>query len=99
MFLVVVLIIFLAWLFIESSKPLPGEKIKDLGRGHVPIGENVEYNSTPPTSGKHYEEWIKQGVYDEEKDDRNLVHSLEHGYIIMHYKCERKDSEATSSAV
>lgn len=83
---------FLAWLFIESSKPLPGEKIADLGRDHVPIGENVEYNSNPPTSGKHYEEWIRAGVYEEEKDDRNLVHSLEHGYVIMSYNCDKKIS-------
>ncbi len=80
-------VVFLAWLFIESSKPLPGTKLDDLGRGHVPIGEQVEYNSNPPTSGKHYEDWIRAGVYDEPKDDRNLVHSLEHGYIIMSYKC------------
>lgn len=83
----VLFIAFLAWLFIESSKPLPGQKIADLGRGHVPIGTEVSYNSNPPTSGKHYEEWVRAGVYSEEKDDRNLVHSLEHGYIILHYRC------------
>lgn len=77
----------LAWLFIESSKPLPGQKLADLGRGHVPIGTAVEYNSNPPTSGKHYEDWVRAGVYEDPKDDRNLVHSLEHGYIIMSYKC------------
>lgn len=82
------LIAFLAWLFIESSKPLPGTKIADLGRGHVQIGTEVNYNSNPPTSGKHYEDWIRVGVYEESKDDRNLVHSLEHGYVIMHYKCQ-----------
>ena len=84
---IAIFIAFLAWLFIESSKPLPGQIIADLGRGHVPIGENVDYNSNPPTSGKHYEEWIRAGVYESEKDDRNLVHSLEHGYVILHYKC------------
>lgn len=86
--LIVALIAFLAWLFMASSKPLPGEKVADLGRGHVPIGTPVEYNSNPPTSGKHYEEWIRAGVYSEPKDDRNLVHSLEHGYVIMSYKCD-----------
>lgn len=84
------LAVILAWLFIESSKPLPGEKIDDLGRGHVPIGEVVEYNSNPPTSGKHYEDWIKSGIHSEPSDDRNLVHSLEHGYVIMSYNCEKK---------
>ena len=78
---------FLAWLFWASTRPLPGEKQIDLGRGHVPIGEVVEYNTNPPTSGKHYEEWTRAGVYSEPKDDRNLVHSLEHGYIVMSYGC------------
>lgn len=87
---VAAILIFLIWLFVESSKPLPGTKIADLGREHVPIGENIEYNSNPPTSGKHYADWIRSGVYESPKDDRNLVHSLEHGYIIMSYNCEKK---------
>ena len=81
---------FLVWLFIESSKPLPGTKIADSGRDHVPAGERVEYNSNPPTSGNHYADWIRSGIYDNPKDDRNLVHSLEHGYVIMSYNCEKK---------
>lgn len=81
------------WLFIqESSKPLPGKTMKDLGRGHVPVGTRVEYNSNPPTSGQHYAEWTRAGVYDAPLDDRNLVHSLEHGYIIVSYNCEKKMS-------
>lgn len=96
---VVAFLALLVWLFIASSKPLPGTKVADLGRGHVPTGKQVEYNSNPPTSGKHYEDWIRSGVYREPKDDRNLVHSLEHGYVIMHYKCEQIESqnEATES--
>ena len=86
--------VFLVWLFVESSKPLPGQKMADLGRKHVPFGEKVEYNSNPPTSGPHDEDWIRTGVYEREKDDRNLIHSLEHGYVIMSYKC----LEATGSA-
>lgn len=90
---------FLIWLFIASSKPLPGTKVPDLGREHVPIGTPVEYNSHPPTSGPHYADWIRSGIYSEVRDDRNLVHSLEHGYVIMHYKCEQTESknEATES--
>lgn len=98
---ILILAALLAWLFIESSKPLPGQKIADLGRGHVPNGEEVQYNSNPPTSGKHYEDWVRAGVYDQPKDDRNLVHSLEHGYVIMHYKCNvlvPQSTEATVSA-
>jgi len=81
------------WLVLQdSSKPLPGTTVKDLGRGHVPVGTKVQYNSNPPTSGQHYAEWTKAGVYDAPLDDRNLVHSLEHGYIIISYNCGKKMS-------
>lgn len=88
--LAVFAIAFLVWLFRASSKPLPGEKMADLGRDHVAIGEVVEYNSNPPTSGKHYEDWVRSGVYENPKDDGYLVHSLEHGYVILSYNCEKK---------
>lgn len=97
-----ILAAFLTWLFIASSKPLPGQKIADLGRGHVPIGTKVDYNSNPPTSGPHYGDWVRAGIYSDPKDDGNLVHSLEHGYIIMSYKCDQgnkvnKGMEASAS--
>lgn len=99
---ILLLVAFLVWLFIASSQPLPGQKMDDLGRGHVQIGTEVTYNSNPPTSGKHYADWIRAGVYETPRDDRNLVHSLEHGYVIMHYKCNQgnlgNQGEATKSA-
>lgn len=85
------LVTLIIWLFWES-KPKPGELIADLGRGHVPIGTEVKYNSNPPTSGPHYEEWTKPAVYDKPLDDRNLLHSLEHGYVIISYNCSFKKS-------
>lgn len=84
---IIVLAGFIVWVFIESTKPLPGQKFSDLGRKHIPVGTEVNYNSNPPTSGDHYADWVKAGIYDTPKDDRNLVHSLEHGYVIMYYRC------------
>ncbi len=72
----------------NETKPRPGTDIADLGRGHVPIGTKIDYNSNPPTSGPHYEIWVKPGVYDRPQEDRNLVHSLEHGYIVISYNCD-----------
>lgn len=80
----------LAWLFIESTKPLPGIKILQDGRNHIDGGTKTNYKSNPPTSGDHYTSWILKGVYTEPRADGNLVHSLEHGYIIMWYDCEVK---------
>ena len=80
----------LIWLFIESSKPIPGQRLDSEGRDHVDIGTKVDYKTNPPTSGKHYGDWVRSGFYSEPKDDRNLVHSLEHGYVIMSYNCDKK---------
>lgn len=86
-----ILAAFLAWLFIESSKPLPGQKIADLGRKHIEVGSRVlGAGSDPPTSGDHYADWVRAGVYETSKDDGYLIHSLEHGYIIISYKCSEE---------
>ena len=100
--IVIIFIAFLGWLFWASTRPLPGEKLPDLGREHIEIGKEVTYNSNPPTSGSHYVDWVRAGVYTELKDDRNLVHSLEHGYVVMSYRCTSSviatPSEATPEA-
>lgn len=103
--LILVFVIFMVWVWLESTKPLPGELIKDLGREHVEIGKEVSYNSNPPTSGPHYTDWIRPGVYETDRDDRYLVHSMEHGYVVMWYRCDLttqspnvKTEEATGSS-
>ena len=80
----------LAWLFIASSKPLPGQKALQPGRDHKPEGTKLEYQFHPPTSGDHFASWITKGFYDEPRADGNLVHSQEHGYVIIWYDCEKK---------
>lgn len=72
----------------KLSKPLTGEEIPDQGRGHVPDETKIEYNSNPPTSGQHYAKWITRGIYDKPQNDGNLVHSLEHGAVILSYKTD-----------
>ncbi|MDP2638700.1 MAG: DUF3105 domain-containing protein [Candidatus Azambacteria bacterium] len=62
-------------------------QISDQGRDHINIGAvHPEYNSNPPTSGWHYEEWESKGVYKEQQPDEGLVHNLEHGYIWISYR-------------
>ena len=88
--LVVAFIILLAWLFVESSKPLPGEKALQDNRNHLDEGAKTDYKFNPPTSGDHYPAWITKGFYDTSRFDGDLVHSLEHGYIVISYDCEKK---------
>lgn len=84
---IISLVILGFWVF-KETKPKPGTQLADEGRTHVDIGTQVAYGTNPPTSGNHYAQWTKWGVYDTPKDDRNLVHSLEHGYVIMSYNCD-----------
>ncbi len=79
------------WIFKETNRPQPGTAVADLGRGHVPVGTEVFFNSNPPTSGPHYEVWTRAAILDAPPDDRFLVHSLEHGYIIMSYNCDTQN--------
>lgn len=76
------------WSWRGVAAPRPGDLVADLGREHVPVGTSVEYNSNPPTSGPHYAQWTKRGVYEEKIEDGYLIHSLEHGYVVVSYKCE-----------
>ncbi len=89
------------WVIKESSKPLPGKIVGDQGRKHVSRveWEKFKYNSNPPTSGPHDTEWIKKGIYDTPQGEGNLVHSLEHGYIILHYSCNVGSSKIKTQSV
>lgn len=80
------------WFYHEATKPLPGELIADLGREHVADGTVVNYNSNPPTSGSHYGDWTRAGVFDKPISDGHLIHSLEHGYVVISYNCTKSIS-------
>lgn len=56
------------------------------GANHVPTGERVTYRTEPPNSGPHYAQWAPPGFYDRPLPDELLVHNLEHGHIIIHYR-------------
>lgn len=76
----------------DLSKSLPGKQMPNQGRDHVPKSEweKFEYNSNPPTSGPHDAVWTRPGVYSESQGDGHLVHSLEHGYVVISHNCEIK---------
>ncbi|MBI3109422.1 DUF3105 domain-containing protein [Candidatus Daviesbacteria bacterium] len=96
---VILVIAFLVWLFTASSKPLTGTKQADLGRKHVT--SLASPSADLATSGDHYGEWTKAGVYDTPQNDGNLIHSMEHGYVVLSYQCiveSEQSGEATASA-
>lgn len=71
---------------------LLGEEAADLGRDHVTDIFGVEYSSNPPTSGPHFAIWAKKGKYDRLISDGYLIHSLEHGYVVISYDCTKSIS-------
>jgi len=80
----------------DLNKPLPGKTVEDQGRQHVPKSEweKFEFNSDPPTSGPHDAEWKRGGVYKEPQGDGYLVHSLEHGYVVISHNCETQNQKS-----
>lgn len=50
------------------------------------LAERIPYSSSPPSTGKHYAEPAEDGSYDESPDAKQLVHSLEHGRVVVWFK-------------
>ena len=64
------------------------EEHEEEGREHVPAGTEVEYNTSPPTSGNHWptENIADPGFYPQVVDEESLVHNMEHGQLIIWYR-------------
>lgn len=97
-------LIFLSIWIYKSLSSQPGITITDQGRDHWEHDklDKFVYNSNPPTSGPHDSDWIRPGIYNVSQDKYKLLHSLEHGYIIIHYTCSlsisNEDNIATPGA-
>jgi hypothetical protein len=76
-----------------ATEPPSGFVQPDMGHAHVGPGTRVTYTNCPPASGKHYNASgqgpIKGGLYgpDEVTLPQGWVHNLEHGAIVLLYKC------------
>lgn len=82
------------WLYKGVTKPLPGEVVREVGGGelsreHITDIADVTYSSNPPAGGKHFPIWAKPGVYDRFISDGYFIHSMEHGYVIIWYDCDK----------
>jgi len=79
----------------QLSRPKLGIAVPEMASQHIQIGEQHEpYNSDPPTSGPHYVQPAEAGFYDEALTDEQLVHNLEHGYVVIWYNCVKLDESA-----
>lgn len=65
----------------------------DEGNVHVPLGTPVRYRADPPTTGNHWPVWADPGRHTQTISPEALVHSLEHGHIVVYI--DRPSAEAT----
>ncbi len=67
---------------------------------HVPQGQIVDYNSVPPASGDHWDDWAACGFYEDGLPDELITHNLEHGNIVVSYNfSSRREIEQLRQAL
>ena len=63
------------------------ETFEEQGAEHIEVGSAHEpYNSSPPTSGPHYEIPADTSFFAEQIPTEQLIHNLEHGQIVIWYQ-------------
>jgi hypothetical protein len=60
------------------------------------LDEKVDYRDNPPTNGRHYAVPAEDGLYHEAPTDEQLVHTLEHGRVIIWAKPSLPDEARES---
>jgi hypothetical protein len=56
-------------------------------RDHIQnLNQQVKYKTNPPTAGKHYFDPAADGAYSEAPPDIRLVHTQEHGRVVIWFK-------------
>ncbi|MBI2888199.1 MAG: DUF3105 domain-containing protein [Chloroflexi bacterium] len=81
------------WVVREATQPLPGVPVPDEGRGHVELGAPLTYASNPPSSGSHYNNTARWEFSDREISPGFWLHNLEHGGVVVLYKCPESCDE------
>jgi hypothetical protein len=84
-----------------SATPRLGFLQDDMGHEHVGAGTAVKYTFCPPASGKHYNQAGVSGPINpklygpsDKTVPQNWVHNLEHGGLVLLYKCPGGDVTA-----
>lgn len=72
---------------VDGCAEVVGEPFCSEGQEHVREGSEVAWMSDPPHSGPHYPSWELWGEHDSTVPRGNWVHNLEHGGIVLSYRC------------
>src|SRR5262249_14496555 len=67
-----------------------GKEVPDEGQTHIPNNQSGVYKAPyPPTSGQHWgNTWADWQMYDKPVPPEVFVHNLEHGGIVLLYRCD-----------
>jgi hypothetical protein len=80
-----------------NAEPLPGETecsvvmttgIPVSPAVHLPYCTEVEYATNPPSGGDHWQQWAAFKEYSTAIRREIYVHDLEHGAVVLAYKCQ-----------
>jgi hypothetical protein len=76
-----------------------GKQIPDEGQTHIDRGQSGKYTALyPPTSGEHWgDTWAEWQMYDTPIPPEVFVHNLEHGGIVLLYRCDTPCSQIVDS--
>ena len=67
-----------------------GRQLADEGQKHIPNDTSGVYKAPyPPASGQHWgNTWAEWEMYDDPTPPEVFVHNLEHGGIVLLYRCD-----------
>jgi len=69
-----------------GAKALERVQTEPIGANdHLPIGQRLTYPTQFPTSGAHDSRPLRAGFYEEPQWPERLLHSQEHGHIVIYY--------------
>jgi hypothetical protein len=94
----VAIVVAIIYIIVSNSSPkvlIEVDHHEGLGREHHQDLSDSHYNSNPPTSGDHLGSPSGPGFYETQVSDGSLIHSLEHGYIVINYDCSKIEGDCT----
>lgn len=72
---------------VEGCEAPVGEQFCSEGSAHLEVGTEIEWENNPPHSGPHWPMWQLWGEHESTVEREYWVHNLEHGGIVLAYRC------------
>lgn len=74
------------------------DDLTEEGQDHLPVGVSFPYNTTPPYGGPHWSTPSQCGIYELEQPFEPIVHSMEHGVVILYFQPDLFRTEDVAAA-